>query len=128
MEIEKIAEENFKRWNNALLTREAKNVANLYIEDASFLPTVSPEFKKGQAEAEGYFKHFLEKNPKGKIVKEIIQPISEKYYLHSGLYDFELGPDEDRQIVEARFTFLWEMNDGGEWLIAHHHSSVKPKL
>lgn len=126
MDIEKIAKENFERWNNALLTKEAKNVAALYTNEASFLPTVSPDFKTGQSEAEGYFKHFLEKNPKGEIIKDRVQQISEKTYLHSGLYNFELGPDEDRQIVEARFTFLWEMGDNGEWMIGHHHSSVKP--
>lgn len=126
MEIEKIAKENFEKWNNALLTREAKNVALLYTEEASFLPTVSPEFKTGSVEAEGYFTHFLEKNPKGEIVKDRVQQISEKSYLHSGLYNFELGPDENRQIVEARFTFLWEISESGDWMIAHHHSSVKP--
>lgn len=126
MEIEKIAKENFERWNSALLTGEAKNVAMLYTEESSFLPTVSPEFKKGQTEAEGYFKHFLEKNPKGEIIADRVQQITESSYLHSGLYNFELGPDENRQIVEARFTFLWEKNEAGEWMIAHHHSSVKP--
>lgn len=126
MEIEKIAKENFAKWNEALLTGEAKNVAVLYTKEASFLPTVSPEFKTGQEEAEGYFKHFLEKNPKGEIINDRVQQISDKCYLHSGLYNFELGPNEDRQIVEARFTFLWEMSDDGSWMIAHHHSSVKP--
>ncbi|MEF3692065.1 MAG: SgcJ/EcaC family oxidoreductase [Candidatus Moraniibacteriota bacterium] len=127
MEMQKIAEENFKKWSEALLTGKAENVVALYADENSFLPTVSPEFKTGKIEAEGYFKHFLEKNPKGKVVKERVQKISEKAYLHSGLYDFELGPDDKRQIVEARFTFLWEMDEEKNWLIAHHHSSVKPR-
>ena len=126
MEIEKIAEENFKKWNDSLLTGEAESVAAFYAEEASFLPTVSPEFKIGKSGAESYFKHFLQKNPKGNIVKERVRQISEKAYLHSGFYNFELGPNDSRQIVEARFTFLWEKNEDGKWVIAHHHSSFKP--
>jgi len=118
---------NFTRWNEALLSKDPKKVAELYTEDATFLPTVSPEFKFGQKETEDYFKHFLQKDPDGKVVAEKVQTLSPSSYLHSGLYNFELGPKDDRQIVEARFTFLWVQNDVGQWKIAHHHSSVKPK-
>lgn len=125
--MKRLVRENFNRWNNALLTGDAKAVADLYSRKSTFLPTVSPEFKKGVDEAEDYFKHFLEKNPSGKIVSEAIQPISSSAYLHSGTYDFEIGPEDNRTIVEARFTFLWQKSYSGGWKIAHHHSSVKPK-
>jgi len=42
------------------------------------------------------------------------------------MYDFELGPDDNRQVTHARFTFIWRQ-DNGEWKIIHHHSSVKPQ-
>jgi len=125
--LEKTAEENFDRWNGALLTKDPAKVAELYAEDSTFLPTVSGEFKKGQPGAEEYFKHFLEKDPTGEIKEEEVQELGPDCYLHSGLYDFEIGPEEERQIVEARFTFVWQKNQAGEWEIAHHHSSVKPK-
>lgn len=125
--MKRIVKENFNRWNNALLTGDAEAVANLYSKKSTFLPTVSSEFKKGAKEAEDYFKHFLEKNPSGKIVSEAIQPIASNAYLHSGTYDFEVGPEDNRTIVEARFTFLWQKSYSGGWKIAHHHSSVKPQ-
>ena len=126
-EIEEIAKQNFLAWNEALKTKEASKVALLYLEEATFLPTVSPEFKIGRTGAEDYFKHFLEKDPVGEIVAEKVQPITPSCYLHSGMYNFVVGQGEKREAVEARFSFLWKKDNNGEWKIAHHHSSVKPK-
>lgn len=122
-----IARENFQKWNEALQTRDAKRVAELYTADATFLPTMSPDFKSGQQDAEDYFEHFLLKNPFGKIVKEKVQAIDENSYLHSGLYDFEVGQKDNREILEARLTFVWQKDKNGQWKILHHHSSIKPK-
>lgn len=125
--IKKIAFINFSRWNNTLQTKDPKKVAALYTEDATFLPTVSAEFKKGQSGAEEYFEHFLKKNPAGKIIQDEVQTLGTDCYLHSGMYTFEVGPDDNRQIVEARFSFVWKQDNQGNWKIAHHHSSVKPR-
>ncbi len=126
-EIKKIADENFSRWNNALLTRNPAEIVKLYAEDATFLPTVSSEFKKGQSGAETYFKHFLGKNPIGKIIQDEIQDLGLDCYLHSGMYNFEIDSDDNKQIVEARFSFVWKWDQQGGWRIIHHHSSIKPK-
>jgi hypothetical protein len=61
------------------------------------------------------------------IIQEEVQTLGTDCYLHSGMYNFEVGLDDDRQVVEARFSFVWKKNDQGEWKIVHHHSSVKPK-
>ncbi|MFA5188123.1 MAG: SgcJ/EcaC family oxidoreductase [Patescibacteria group bacterium] len=123
----KLAQENFNNWNEALLTGDPKKVAALYYEDTTFLPTLSEEFKIGQKGTEEYFKHFLEKNPSGEIIKDEVQTISPDNYIHSGMYNFEVGPEGKRETVEARFTFVWQKDKSGEWKIIHHHSSVKPK-
>jgi len=131
-ELKELAANNFSAWNQALLSLDAHEVASLYADDASFLPTLNPEFKTGPTEAEGYFKHFLEKKPEGKIIEEMIQETSldkdgnVSGFLHSGMYNFEVGEPDSRQSVEARFTFLWQKNETGEWKIKHHHSSLKP--
>ncbi len=121
------ARTNFTRWSDSLKTGDAKKVAALYAETATFLPTVNGEFKKGPSQAEEYFHHFLEKNPMGTIVEDEVQTLSENCYLHSGMYNFEVGPEEKREIVEARFSFVWEKDENGQWKIIHHHSSVRPK-
>lgn len=126
MGIKEIARENFSSWTKALQTGEPKKVAELYSEDATFLPTMSPEFKRGKSGTEEYFEHFLKKNPDGEIKKEEIQPLGENAYLHSGMYDFEVDKNGSRDVVEARFSFVWKKEDG-KWKIIHHHSSVKPQ-
>ena len=83
--------------------------------------------QEGEYGAEEYFKHFLIKNPRGKIIQEEVQILGTDGYLHSGMYDFEVGPGDDRKVVEARFSFVWKKDDQGEWKIVHHHSSARPK-
>lgn len=131
-ELKKIASDNFGAWNQALLSLDAAKVASLYATDASFLPTLNPELKSGSVGAEEYFRHFLEKNPEGKIIQDIVQEVAFdengniSSFLHSGLYDFEVGAPDQRQKVAARFTFLWQKEATGIWKIKHHHSSLKP--
>lgn len=121
-----IAEENFARWNEALGTQSADVVADLYTEDTTFLPTLSPDFKRDIPGAREYFVHFLEKHPVGTIVESEVQSLGEDAYLHSGLYDFEVDDGAgNRTVAHARFTYLWVREDN-EWKIAHHHSSLLP--
>ncbi|MDD4271643.1 MAG: SgcJ/EcaC family oxidoreductase [Patescibacteria group bacterium] len=126
-EIKKIARCNFSIWNQALKTGDQKKVAELYAEGATFLPTVSGEFKKGRSGAEEYFKHFLEKKPTGEIVDDEVQTLGPDIYLHSGMYNFELGTDDKKDIVKARFSYVVRLKEDGSFEILHHHSSIKPE-
>ena len=60
-----LAKQNFKRWNDALLTKNPEEVARLYTPNNSFLPSLSLDFHHGHQGAENYFEHFLAKNPEG---------------------------------------------------------------
>lgn len=119
----RIAHENFNEWNKALLSCKAQQVANLYLEEATFLPTLSSDFKKGIAGAKDYFGHFLLQFPEGKIMEDAVQSFGEECIVHSGMYYFTVG--KERNIVKARFTFVWQKTNG-QWKIAHHHSSLVP--
>lgn len=125
--LKSTAQANFSRWNQALLTKNPANVTELYDAAATFLPTLSPEFKKGWQGTKEYFQHFLEKNPAGAIIEEEVQLISPDSYLHSGLYNFTVGPENVRETVAARFTFVWKKDQHDFWKIIHHHSSIKPR-
>ena len=124
---EKIAKENFAAWNETLQTKDPTTVAALYTEAATFLPTMSGELKKGQKGATEYFEHFLQKDPSGEIIDEAVQLLGPDSYLHSGMYNFEVGPVGERVIAEARFTYVWKRDVQGNWRIMHHHSSIKPQ-
>jgi uncharacterized protein (TIGR02246 family) len=117
---------NFKRWNDALQTKDPKTVAKMYGGELSFLPTVSPQHIKDGASTEEYFTAFVKKNPFGTITDDSIQVYGNgDAYLHSGMYTFELGEGDARAPVQARFSYVWRKSDG-EWKISHHHSSVRP--
>jgi len=46
----------------------------------------------------------------------------------SGLYTFHYTDASGKAVkAPARFTFVWEKNNRGRWLIATHHSSVRPQ-
>ena len=123
-EATNVAHEIFHKWNEALHTCNSHTVAELYTDDATFLPTLSNEFDHGQKEAEGYFEHFLKKHPDGEIIDESIQVYSD-IIVHSGFYDFHIEENNQKSDANARFTFVYQKIDG-IWKIAHHHSSLKP--
>ena len=105
------ARANFKRWNDALQTKNPQTVANMYVSDElSFLPTVSPQhIKAGGASSntEDYFIEFVKKNPFGTITDDSVEVFNNgASYLHSGMYTFELGDEGARTPVEARFSYL----------------------
>lgn len=126
-DMNQVARDNFKAWNDALQTKDPTKVAALYSsEDLSFLPTVSPQHIKVIAHTEDYFVAFCQKNPFGTITDDKVQVFDNgRSYLHSGMYTFELGDAGARTPVEARFSYVWR-KEQGSWKIAHHHSSVTP--
>jgi uncharacterized protein (TIGR02246 family) len=117
---------NFNRWNEALLSRNYEKVAALYSStDLSFLPTVSPNFIRDARSTKQYFMEFLKKLPDGTITADNVQNFGDDMYLHSGMYTFLTGPENNRTPVNARFSYMWRKITG-EWKITHHHSSAVP--
>lgn len=121
----KLAEELFRKWNDALQTGSAKNVTNLYAEDAILLPTVSNLPRTTPAEIEDYFNHFLEKKPFGIVKQRNIKQGCNKL-TDAGVYDFEVTSNGKKEVVPARYTFVYEYRNN-VWKIVHHHSSMMPE-
>jgi len=122
----KLAEELFNKWNDALQTGSAKKVTELYAEDAVLLPTVSNLPRTTPAEIEDYFNHFLEKKPFGIIKQRNIKQGCNKL-TDAGVYDFEVTSNGKKEIVPARYTFVYEYRNN-VWKIVHHHSSMMPEV
>jgi len=121
---EKLAEALFKKWNDALQTGSAKQVAALYFEDAILLPTVSNLPRTTPSEIEDYFNHFLEKKPYGRVKEHNIKQGCNKL-TDAGVYDFEVTTNGKTEVVPARYTFVYEHRNN-VWKIIHHHSSMMP--
>lgn len=111
----------FARWNASLATSPEQVVTN-YAKDSLLLATMSNTPRKTEAQIADYFAHFLQKQPKGKIIDRAIH-IDCNTAVDAGLYDFTFN---DGQVVHARYTFVYKY-DGKQWLISHHHSSAMPE-
>jgi len=121
-----VAQENFRRWNEALKSKDYIRVASMYSStDLSFLPTVSPDFIRDSQSTEKYFIEFLKKHPVGTVTADKVQSFGKDAYLHTGMYTFEVGSNDKRSSVDARFSYMWR-KFGEEWKIVHHHSSALP--
>jgi len=122
---EKLAQELFDLWNNALQTGNAKKVAVLYWDDAILLPTVSNVPRVNHEEIEDYFHHFLESKPFGTIISRNLKQGCNKL-TDAGIYEFKITKNGTQQSVMARYTFVYEFRNNN-WKISHHHSSMMPE-
>jgi uncharacterized protein (TIGR02246 family) len=112
----------FKRWDNALKSRDVAKVLACYSHDAVLLPTVADEPHVGHGAIAEYFKHFLANSPRGTVTERHVQ-VGWDMAVDMGTYSFVFA---DGRVVVARFTFIYRPR-AGEWLITHHHSSVLPE-
>jgi len=115
----------FVDWNNALQTGNAGTVVALYASDAVLLPTLKSGPLIGPTDIAKYFKEeFLPKKPVGAIDGNHNIRIGCNMAVDAGLYTFTYRKEGEKP-TPARYTYVYRY-DGGRWLIAHHHSSVRP--
>ena len=114
----------FAQWNRSLATGDAATVDANYARDAVLIPTLSNQVRHTPGERIAYFKEeFLPKKPSGKIDKHYLK-CSGDIAINSGLYTFTFG---DGTKASARYTFVYQKQRDGKWLIIEHHSSKMPK-
>lgn len=118
---------NFARWNDALQTGDPKQVAALYHENLSLLPTLAPRTINDRTGCERYFDFFCSLHPVARIAQEFIYPLTDDSYAHAGIYEFTVDRGDGREQVDARFSMVWR-KVGDNWMILHHHSSRVPNL
>ena len=114
------------RWTAAYNAGDAEGIVKLYTPDAVLLGTRSPIISQGTEAIRSYFSALVNPTTGNKIVLDDRRTIvlgDLHSVLVTGFYTFLRGaaatPDP------ARFTMLF-VNRGSVWLIAHHHSSVRP--
>ncbi|MFF7309613.1 SgcJ/EcaC family oxidoreductase [Streptomyces sp. NPDC008137] len=119
----------FDNWNRALRTGDPKKVADLYAKDAVLLPTVSDNVRTDRAEIVDYFEHFLKNKPHGKKIESVVNVLDRNSVIDTGVYEFALTDPEsgEKSDVKARYTYAYEKQPDGTWLIVNHHSSKMPE-
>ncbi|MFI6429988.1 SgcJ/EcaC family oxidoreductase [Rhodococcus oryzae] len=118
--------ELFDTWNETLATGDPEAVADLYAPDAVLLPTVSNAVRTDRAGIVDYFTGFLPTKPSAVIEQSIVNVLDADNAIDTGVYRFTMNKPEGTEIVDARYTFVYEKRDG-EWLIVNHHSSEMPE-
>ncbi len=113
-------------WIELVSKHGVESVVNLYADDGVLLGTFSDEIRQGKDKIREYFEFFLNKKPNATVVDFKKHVVDDSNYSVNGFYDFEVD-DQDgaRQISRARFTFVFQKQNG-VFKILSHHSSVMP--
>jgi uncharacterized protein (TIGR02246 family) len=119
-------EAQFARFNAAWATRNPDTVTALFARDAVLLPTVSNTPRTNSAGIRDYFVSFLKAAPVGRIDSSTVR-IGCNMATRVGTWTVSLtGADGRRSDVRARYSFVYAYQ-GGQWRIAHLHSSMMPE-
>jgi len=110
-------------WVAAFNANDVEALVRLYTADATLLGTSSPVLSEGTAAIHAYFSRLA---GSGNLVtpremRTVV--VGEDVVLVTGFYDFSRRASSARGAT-ARFTMLI-VHRGGQWLIAHHHSSPR---
>ena len=92
----------FDKWNEALKSKNPKQVINLYAPDGILLPTLSNRVRHNHDEIEDYFINFLAKGPVGSIIESNVRVFND-LAINSGIYSFAF---DDGSSAQARYLCL----------------------
>jgi len=113
----------FEQWNRSL-GGTAETVDANYAPNAILIPTLSSLIRNDSDGRKAYFKdEFLPKKPSGKIDGTPYVRCFGDIAINSGLYTFTFC---DGSKAQARYTFVYQKQSSGRWLIIEHHSSKMP--
>lgn len=126
-----------QRWLSTINHRTGENpekvTAALYTLEGILVGTVAEEIYKGRPKIQEYFKHFFElEGLWGEISTEHESYVqlfrtSPRIAINSGMYIFYWIEGDIEVPHLARFTFVYEQQENGIWLIVNHHSSLQPE-
>jgi uncharacterized protein (TIGR02246 family) len=109
-------------WSDAYSSNDVDAVVNHYWPDAVLLGTVSPVMSEGTAAIRAYFGRLGGSGNKNRIQDIRVFVLDDSAVVLTGFYLFTRMQDGKAVDGPSRFTMLMQKR-GGEWKIAHHHSS-----
>jgi uncharacterized protein (TIGR02246 family) len=117
----------FAEWRSALSGGKAENVVKLYDEDAVLLATLANEPITNQKSRTAYFTTLTAK-PKlsAAVNKEFVKLLDDNSAIISGVYTFSFEENGKTVQIPARYSFVYE-KENGKWMIVQHHSSQMPQ-
>ena len=109
-------------WAEYFNNGNLEGLLDMYHEEATLLPTFSPNLLSTLEQIEEYFVRTIEHQASVEIddSQTIKRKLSENIYLLTGFYSFYFDNNRKREF-KSRFTFLIDLST--EKPIQHHHSS-----
>ena len=114
------------RWSAAYTANDIDTIVKLYASDALLHGTSSPTLNAGTAAIRSYFGRLPGSGNKVTIKERRMIALGESAAVGVGFYEFVSLQDGKPVARPARFTMV-VVKRGGDWLIAHHHSSALPR-
>ena len=119
------AEALFARWKVAYDANDNVAVAKLYAPDAVLHGTRSRTLTSGREAITKYFTVVVGTGNKVEFVEKQLIVLNDTTVLAVGFNDFMRNRGGKLVPEPARFTMVL-VKRGNDWLIAHHHSSLRP--
>lgn len=117
----------FQNWQKSLSGQDAQKVVALYDQDAILLATLNDDPITTQDQRTSYFEGLVKKPEMAVAVQqEDVRVLDENTAIVSGIYTFSFKDTEKTTQIPARYSFVYEKNAAGQWLIENHHSSMLP--
>ena len=113
-------------WAASYNANDPEAISGLYTTDAILLGTASPMIADTPESRRAHFARLPGSGNKCAIGDHRTMVISDTAVLVTGFYDFTIIRDGKSTETPARFSML-VVKRGDGWLIAHHHSSQKPR-
>lgn len=112
------------RWATAFNANDVDALVNLYAPDAILVGSTGLTRHAGRDAIRGYFARLAHSGDKVVIEDRKIVSLGDNIAYATGFYEFSAMREGDLKKSKAGFSMIF-VKHGNDWLIAHHHSSVR---
>ena len=116
----------FEQWMDRNVAGDVDGICALYREDALFWGTLAPFLCTNQEDRRRYFHTFFNPPPFKILHHHSVVRVYGTIGMNTGSYTFYFQGDHGIRHIDARYSFAYEQQPDGRWLIVDHHSSSVP--
>lgn len=112
------------RWATAFNANDVDALVNLYTPDAILVGSTGLAREEGSDAIRGYFARLANSGDKVVIEDRKIVSLGDNIAYATGFYEFSAMREGEVRKTKAGFSMVF-VKQGNDWLIAHHHSSLR---
>jgi len=112
------------RWATTFNANDVDALVNLYTPEAVLVGSTGLARQEGRDAIRGYFARLAHSGDKVVIQDQKIVSLGDNIAYATGFYEFSAMREGELKKTKAGFSMIF-VKQGNDWLIAHHHSSVR---